>query len=166
MTDIRVHQDADNLRLTITGRFDAPVARVWQLWEDPRKLERWWGPPTYPATVVEHDLTPGGRVGYFMTGPEGDRHHGWWRVIAVAAPHRMEAEDGFADDDGNPNPDMPTTLFTVTIGEAPDGGTSMTIESTFPSREVMEQMAEMGMVEGMQEAMGQIDAILAEEAPA
>ena len=47
--------------MTITAEFDATVERSWQLWADPRQLERWWGPPTYPATVVEHDLVPGGR---------------------------------------------------------------------------------------------------------
>ena len=38
------------LTLTITAEFNAPVTRVWELWENPRLLERWWGPPTYPAT--------------------------------------------------------------------------------------------------------------------
>src|SRR5659263_474246 len=52
----------------------------------PDQLERWWGPPTYPATVVEHDLTPGGHVTYFMTGPEGERFHGWCRVLEVDPP--------------------------------------------------------------------------------
>lgn len=54
-----------------------------QLWADPRKLERWWGPPTYPATVVEHDLRAGGKVAYLMTSPEGEQHHGWWKVLEV-----------------------------------------------------------------------------------
>ncbi len=165
MTDTTVRQDAENLTLTISARFDAPIERVWKLWDDPRQLEQWWGPPTYPATVLDHDLTPGGRVNYLMTGPEGDQPRGWWRVIAVDAPHHLEVEDGFADDEGNPNPDMPTTMFRVTLSEQ-DGGTRMTIESKFPSLEVMQQMADMGMVEGMQQAIGQIDAILAEGASA
>ena len=71
MTVTDVRKDPDALTLTITSVFDAAVDRVWQLWADPRRLERWWGPPTYPATFVDHDLTPGGRVTYFMTGPEG-----------------------------------------------------------------------------------------------
>lgn len=37
-----------------------------------------------PATVVDHDLRPGGTVNYFMTGPEGDQPHGYWRVLAGA----------------------------------------------------------------------------------
>lgn len=165
MTETTVQQDVENLTLTISADFEAPVERVWALWEDPRKLERWWGPPTYPATVVDHDLRPGGTVSYYMTGPEGDRHHGWWRVLAVDAPHRLEVEDGFADEQGAPNLEMPTTTFVVTVRDV-DGMTRMTIASKFPSREAMEKMAEMGMVEGMQEAMGQIDAILAEDVTA
>ncbi|WP_268761531.1 SRPBCC domain-containing protein, partial [Frankia sp. AvcI1] len=131
------------------------------IWADPRQLERWWGPPTYPATVVEHDLAPGGSVTYFMTGPEGDRHYGWWRVRAVDVPHRLEFEDGFADDEGRPNLDMPTTIVRVRLTAEDESATVMTIESTFPSSEAMEQMVSMGMVEGMSEALGQIDALLA-----
>src|SRR5436853_623354 len=81
----------------------AAVERAWQLWADPRQLERWWGPPTYPATVVDHDLSPGGRVTYFMTGPEGDKAGGWWEVAAVDPPRRLEFTDGFADGNGEPN---------------------------------------------------------------
>ena len=102
MTVLAVNRDPVALTLTIVSEFDAPVARVWQVWADPRQLERWWGPPTYSATVVDHDLTPGGRVTYYMTGPNGQKYHGWWRVIAVDAPNSLEIEDGFADDSGRP----------------------------------------------------------------
>lgn len=161
MTVTNVHKDPVALTMTITAEFSAPIERTWQLWADPRLLERWWGPPTYPATVVHHDLTPGGRVRYLMTGPEGDQHHGWWRVIKVAAPRHLEFEDGFADEHGHPNADLPTTTTRVTL-EVIDTGTSMTILSRFPSLEQMEQLIAMGMEEGMKAAMGQMDALIAE----
>ena len=161
MTVMKVDKDAASRTMTMTAHFDAPVERVWQVWEDPRQLERWWGPPTYPATVVDHDLSPGGRVGYFMTGPEGDKHHGWWRIVAVDAPHRLEFEDGFADDAGNPSDQLPTTVVTVTLtGDDAGTGTSMVIHSAFPSVQAMEELLAMGMEEGMTLAMGQIDALL------
>lgn len=160
MTVTNLVKDPGNLTMTITSEFDAPVERVWEVWSDPRKLERWWGPPTHPATVVDHDLVPDGTVTYFMTAPEGDKYHGWWRVVAVDAPGRLEFEDGFADDSGEPNLDMPTTTTVVTLEQA-GSGTRMTIESTFPSTEAMEQMLEMGMEEGIQLALGQIDDVLA-----
>lgn len=164
MTVTSVHKDPDTMMMTITAHFDAPAERVWQLWANPRQLERWWGPPTYPATVVDHDLVPGGSVTYFMTGPEGDQARGWWRVRSVDPPHGLEFEDGFADDAGNPNPDMPTTIISVTLTGLVDGGTSMAIKTTFPSTEAMEQMVSMGMEEGVTSAVGQIDALLRAEA--
>jgi uncharacterized protein YndB with AHSA1/START domain len=163
VTVTSVHKDPEARTMTMAAQFDAPAARVWEVWSDPRQLERWWGPPTYPATVSHHDLTPGGSVSYLMTAPTGDKYHGWWRVLAVEAPHRLEFEDGFADDAGNPNPDMPTTTVRVTLEERPDGGTHMEIQSTFPTLEAMEQLVAMGMEEGMTAAVGQIDQILAPE---
>ncbi|MFG2347798.1 SRPBCC family protein [Streptomyces phaeochromogenes] len=162
MTVIDVQKNPEALALTITARFDALPARVWQVWEDPRQLERWWGPPTYPATVVDHDLSPGGAVTYFMTGPEGDKHYGWWRVLTVDSPNGLEFEDGFADDTGKPNPDMPTMTVRVRLTADGESATLMTVESTFPTSEAMEQLVSMGMADGMTAAMGQIDTLVAE----
>ena len=77
MTVTAVRKDLQARKVTVEAEFDASPERVWQLWADPRQLERWWGPPTYPATVDVHDLRPGGRVEYHMTGLEGDRHRGF-----------------------------------------------------------------------------------------
>jgi uncharacterized protein YndB with AHSA1/START domain len=162
MTVTDVHKDPTALTMTITARLDTTVERAWQLWADPRQLERWWGPPTYPATVVDHDLVPGGRVTYFMTGPEGDQHHGWWTVTTVDPPHKLELLDGFADADGTPNESMPTTTTVVTLTTHDEGGTRMTIEARFPTLDAMEQLISMGIEEGMAAAMSQIPAILAD----
>jgi uncharacterized protein YndB with AHSA1/START domain len=160
MTVKDVVKDPATLTLVVTSEFNASVDRVWQLWADPRKLERWWGPPTYPATVVDHDLVPGGTVTYFMTGPEGDKHQGWWRILAIDAPHSLELQDGFADDTGTPNPDLPTTTMRVVLSEE-GGGTEMVMTSTFPSLEAMDQLLAMGLDEGLLAAMAQMDEILA-----
>jgi uncharacterized protein YndB with AHSA1/START domain len=164
VTVTSIRKDPESLTMTITAELDAPVERAWQLWADPRQLERWWGPPTYPATVVDHDLTPGGRVTYFMTGPEGDKARGWWQVQAVEPPRRLELADGFADDDGVPNDDMPTTSMVMTLTERDGGGTVMVIESRFPSLEAMERLVSMGMDEGMASALAQVDEILVADA--
>ncbi len=161
MTVTNVHKDIAARTMTMTASFDAPIGRVWELWSNPRLLERWWGPPTYPATVVEHDLTPGGLVTYFMTGPDGDRPRGWWRVVTVDPPNSLEFVDGFADETGDPNPEMPTMTIGVTLTANPDGGTTMVTTTTFPTIEAMETLMAMGMEEGMMAAAGQIDALLA-----
>jgi uncharacterized protein YndB with AHSA1/START domain len=165
MTVTAVRKDPEHLTLTLDAAFDASASRVWQLWADPRQLERWWGPPTYPATVTSHDLRTGGRVEYHMTGPTGDQPRGYWEIVEVDPPSRLVFRDGFANADGTPNSDMPLGTVRVTITEA-DGQTTMSIESIFPDTAAMEQVLAMGMEQGLTEAVGQIDAILAEDAVA
>lgn len=161
MTVTSTNKAADALILGFVTEFDTPLEKVWQLWEDPRKLERWWGPPDWPATFVRHDFRPGGEASYYMTGPDGEKPAGWWTFTAIEAPHRLEFDDGFADEDGNRVEAMGSTHAVVTLEEI-DGHTRMAITSHFESREQFDQMAEMGMEEGMREALGQMDAILAE----
>jgi uncharacterized protein YndB with AHSA1/START domain len=164
MTVTAVRKDPQALTMTIDAEFDASPERVWQLWADPRQLERWWGPPTYPATFTSHDLAPGSHVEYHMTGPEGDQPHGYWEIVEATPPRSLVFQDGFANDDGSPNTDLPPTTARVTIEEIGDGRTRMSIQSLFPSTEAMEQVLAMGVEEGLKQAIGQIDAILAEDA--
>jgi uncharacterized protein YndB with AHSA1/START domain len=162
MTVTAVRKDPQALTMIVEAEFEASPQRIWQLWADPRQLERWWGPPTYPATFTKHDLTSGSRVEYHMTGPEGDQPKGFWDVVEVDPPHGLEFRDGFANDDGSPNTDLPSSTARVRIADIGDGRTRMSIETVFPSTEAMEQVLAMGMEEGLTQAVGQIDAILAE----
>jgi uncharacterized protein YndB with AHSA1/START domain len=164
MTVTAVRKDPQALIMTSESEFNASPERVWQLWADPRQLERWWGPPSYPATVTSHDLRTGGRVEYYMTGPTGDTPAGYWNVITADPPRTIVFRDGFANDDGTPNTEMPSTESRVTIEAIGNGRTRMSIQSVFPSAEAMEQLIAMGMETGLTEALGQIDAILAEDA--
>ena len=160
MTITAIDKDTETLTLSIRTDLDVPVARAWQLWSDPRQLERWWGPPTYPATFTDHDLSPGGRCNYFMTGPEGDQPHGWWRITAADPPHSLEFEDGFADENGNPSTDLPVMTMRLELHQRDGGGTAMTIVSRFASIEDMERIIEMGMAEGFEAAINQMEGIL------
>ena len=111
--------------------------------------------------MEKYDLTPGGDVTYVMTGPDGDQPRGWWRVTSVNPPKSLEFTDGFANEDGTPNADMPITRVHMQLTEH-GGGTRMELRSVFESREQMEQLVSMGVVEGLQQAVGQMDALLAD----
>lgn len=157
-----VRKDLDARTLGIDAEFEATPERVWRLWADPRQLERWWGPPMWPATFTAHSLTPGGRMEYHMTGPAGERSHGWWEVTSVEPPRRITFQDGFSNPDGTPNDALPVTEAVVTIEAIGGGRTRMSIDSTYQTREALEEVLAMGMEEGITAAVGQIDAILAE----
>jgi len=160
MTVTAVRKDPERLTLTVEAEFDASVERIWQLWADPRKLERWWGPPSYPATFTKHDLAPGGRVEYHMSGPAGERPRGYWHILEVEPPRRILLRDACGNADGTPNPE---NTIRVKIEEVASGRTRMSIETVFPSTAAMEQALANGTDEGLSQAVSQIEAILAEE---
>ncbi|UFU05909.1 SRPBCC family protein [Ruania halotolerans] len=155
-----VQKDIDSRTLTITADFAASVDRVWGIYADPRQLEKVWGPPTYPATFVDHSLTPGARVTYYMTSPEGEKHGGWWEIISVDEPHAFTFRDGFADADLNPVDSMPVSENVYRF-EATETGTRATFTSTYETAEGLQQVLEMGMEEGATLAINQIDDLLA-----
>jgi uncharacterized protein YndB with AHSA1/START domain len=164
MTVVSVEKDLERLSLTLVAEFDAAVERVWQLWADPRQLERWWGPPAHPATVEQHDLTLGGEVAYFMTGPDGETTRGWWRVTAVDPPRSLQFTDGFANADGTPNADTPTTAVQVRLTDH-DGGTRMELRFLFESPEHMENLERWGAFDVFPQSVAQMDALLSDNPP-
>jgi uncharacterized protein YndB with AHSA1/START domain len=152
-------RDVAALTLTVVAEFEATPDEVWSVWEDPRKLERWWGPPTYPATFTRHDFLIGGESRYFMTGPTGETPHGWWRIDALDKPTRLEFANGLAGDDGEPVPGVEPMAGCVTFEDI-GNNTRMTVLTRFIDIEQMQTMLGMGMEEGMNQAIGQIDALL------
>lgn len=162
MPIVEIHKDTAALTMTVVAQFRAPVARVWAAYADPRQLERFWGPPEWPATFARHDFTVGGRSEYVMNGPDGQSSRGFWEFVGIDAPRAFEVKDGFLGEDGKQAPDMPTMRMRFTF-EPYEGGTRMMTVTTFPSLQALEQMLEMGMEEGMKAAMAQIDGVLAEQ---
>ena len=160
MPVIDVTTDTDALSLTITAEFSAPVERVWQIYADPRQLEKIWGPPTFPATFVEHDFTPGGRATYYMTSPEGEKFGGWWEFVTIDPTSSFSFRDGFADTGLNPVDSMPVSVNTYTFSST-DNGTRAVYKSSYTSADELQKVLDMGVVEGASGAINQIDALLA-----
>ena len=131
-----VSHDLDARTLTIVADFASPPKRIWEVYADPRQLERIWGPPTYPATFVDHDLVPGGRMNYYMTSPEGEKYYGYWEVETVDEPNNFSFTEH-------------------------DGSTRATFVSTYATAEALQKVLDMGVVEGASSAINQIDDVVA-----
>jgi uncharacterized protein YndB with AHSA1/START domain len=110
---------------------------------------------------MRHDLRAGGRSDYAMTGPNGESSRGYWLVEEAHAPERFVVHDGFADADGHPNDDLPTTRMEVTF-EATAGGARFVAVSTFSSLDAIQAVLAMGVVEGFTSALAQMDDVLAD----
>jgi len=156
-----VTTDPEALTMTLIADFPVAVDRLWAAFADPRKLERFWGPPGYPATFGTYDLRPGGIAHYWMTSPEGERFHGRWDFEEIDEPHRIVARDAFADAQGEIDPTVPTGRMTLTFESTPSGSRLTTVSAS-PTAEALEQVIAMGQVEGMTQAFGQLDTVLAD----
>ena len=79
----------------------------------------------------------------------GCRHStfGYWQIMAVDEPSSFSFVDGFADLDFNPDPRPPVSRNAYTFAEH-DGGTRAACMSTFESVEALQQVFDMGVVEG------------------
>jgi uncharacterized protein YndB with AHSA1/START domain len=154
-----VNKDAEHLTMTVVAEFPHPVDRVWAAYADPRQIEKFWGPPTYPAVFTRHDMFAGGRSEYVMIGPDGDESRGYWEFIDVRPTTSFEVRDGFANPDGTDNADMPSMRMVFDFAPT-DSGTRVTTTTYFNSADELAQLLAMGMEEGMSLAMAQIDAVL------
>ena len=152
--------DAATLTITVTGDYPVAQKRLWEAFADPRQLERFWGPPAFPATFTHHDFRVGGRAEYFLALPEGKKWNGSWKFTAVNPIGSFEACDG---EDNAEDENMPAAMkFSF---ETTPTGSRVTVVTQFSSLEALEQTAP-GMEEGTRAAMPQLDALLAEESTA
>ena len=156
-----VTTDPEALTLTVVSDFPVPVERLWRAFAEPRQLERFWGPPGYPATFGTYDLRPGGLAHYWMTSPEGERYHARWAFVEIEEPHRIVVLDSFADAQGEIDPSVPTGRMTLTF-ESTTAGSRFTAVSASPTAEALEQVLAMGQAEGMEQAFNQLDTVLAD----
>jgi uncharacterized protein YndB with AHSA1/START domain len=166
VTDVR--KDFDALTMTLVAEFDAPVESIWEAWEDPRLLGRWWGPRKHTATFTDHTLTPGSLTSYYFTGPDGETSKGWWRIEEVDKPHRLSIRDADAEGLAAEGAPVPTTdevlqRMVVTLTDIGDGRTSMEVESHFSERPGMESYVEGGYEQGSREIIENLEEVLATE---
>ena len=151
-----VTKDPARLTLTVVGDFPVPQQRLWDAFADPRQLERFWGPPAWPATFTQHDLRVGGRSEYFLSGQDGEKWSGSWKFTAVSPISSFEALDG---EENAEDENMPSSMR-FTFDTTPTGS-RLTIVTWFSSVEAME-LTIPGMEEGLRAALPQLDAVLAE----
>ncbi|MFJ3319278.1 SRPBCC domain-containing protein [Curtobacterium sp. NPDC086286] len=161
MPTTSVHTDPEELTMTLVAEFPVPVERLWAAFADPRQLERFWGPPGFPATFTSFDLRPGGVAHYRMTSPENERFHALWQVSEVDEPRRIAFRDLFSDAEGTVDDSLPASE-TVLSFDTVDSGSRVTVLTSFASSADLDAMLEMGMLDGYEQAFGQLDTVLAD----
>jgi uncharacterized protein YndB with AHSA1/START domain len=154
-----VTTDPESLTMTLVAQFPVTVERLWEAFTQPAQLERFWGPPGWPARFTDHDFTVGGIASYHMTSPQGERAGGRWEFLAIDPPRSFEVVDAFIGDDGAVNTELPSMRMTFEFREA-EGGAELRNTTYFPTVDGLEQVVAMGAIEGATMAFNQLDRVL------
>ncbi|MBX3020102.1 MAG: SRPBCC domain-containing protein [Bdellovibrionales bacterium] len=83
---------------------NAPVDRVWVLWNEPESMKRWWGPKHYTAPDIANDLREGGIYLLAMQAPDGKVHRNVGRYTEIIEKKKLVSQMAFADEAGKAIP--------------------------------------------------------------
>lgn len=149
-------------QLIVTRSFNAPLQKVWDAWTTSELLEKWWGPKPYDAVTHSFEFKEGGVWQYSMRGPEGDEHKCANEYTKIEVGEYFTAADYFCDENWNRSSEMVGgNTWRVEFDEV-DGVTTVKTTTTFESSEDMKKYLEMGMEEGFNIGLDQLQALLAE----
>lgn len=168
MTKVKVFKNLESNTLTLEREFDGSNEKVWKAYADKEWFEAWWGPEGWETTTKEFNFVPGGRVLYGMKCVDpnqgdwyGKTEWGLMEIEKVDEPNSFTYKDKFANEDGTVREDMPQMSIKVDFVLTSGGKTNLVIQSTAESAEQIEQLVQMGMVEGFDSQMNKLDEMLA-----
>jgi uncharacterized protein YndB with AHSA1/START domain len=122
-------------QLVIHRIFNAPVKSVWDVWTDPNKVAKWWGPRGFTITTKSKELKVGGKWIYTMHGPDGTHYPNITTYFVVDHLKQLEYDHG-----ANENQ---KALFRVNVlfSEIKDK-THMHMTMTFESPHIAKEMSQ------------------------
>lgn len=155
--DARYEPNTDEeARSIVASRiYDAPRELVFDAWTDPKHISEWWGPYGFSTTTSAFDLRPGGEWRFVMHGPDGADYGNKVVFMEVVRPERLVYDHGGTD---GVNPVR--FRVTVTFEEVGDD-TRVTLRLVFPSAEMHAVVSERGAVEGAEQTLARLAAVLA-----
>ncbi len=152
VTTARVTTPTDR-EIRIERVFDAPRARVWQAFTDPKMVAQWWGRGN--KLVIERmEVERGGHWRYVEHSPDGP--HGFeGRYREVTPPQRLVQTFEW---DGMPGYVM---IETVNFEDLGDGRTRVVTTLLAHTTEERDGMLNSGMEQGMNQSYAALDRLLA-----
>lgn len=150
----------DKKTLVAERSFTAPLEKVWAAWTKSELLEKWWAPLPWQARTKSFEFKEGGKWHYCMEGPEGEKHWGMNTYLLIVPEASFTAVDSFCDEAGIVNEELPTSHWDIQFDEEGDV-TKVTVTNTYPNAEALETVTNMGMKEGFNQGLDQLEELLA-----
>jgi len=134
--------------------FNAPAAKLFEVWTKPEHVMKWYGVRSTTMTVCEMDVRVGGAWRWVSTMPNGMEIAFSGKFLALDPPHRLQKTEWFEAVPGA------ESVVTLTFEEH-DGQTTLTAHMRFQNKRQRDICLKSGMELGVKECFENIDAILA-----
>jgi uncharacterized protein YndB with AHSA1/START domain len=163
MSEVNVTKDLENKKLVVEFVANGSKDKVWQAYADKELFEKWWGPEGWETTTKEFSLIPGGKIHYGMKcvdASQGDwfgkTSWGVMDIVDVSPNDSFTYMDYFSDEEGVLNQEMPALKVTNEFIEK-NGQTKIVSTSFADSAEQIEELINMGMIEGFTSQLNKLD---------
>lgn len=151
--------DKSNNTISVKREFAGKRQLVWDCYTKSELLDRWFAPTPLTTKTKSMDFREGGHWHYAMIDPQGQEYWSRLDYLTIAPIDHYSALDGFADETGAVNPDMPRSTWTVTFTDASDHTFVQTIVS-YKSADDLDKVIAMGLKEGLAATLNRLDELL------
>ena len=158
-------------RMVVTRVFDARRELVWKAWTDPKYVKQWWGPKGCTAPVCKMDFRVGGKFLCCMRSPDGQEGWNGGEYHEIVPQEKIVSSMYFADSKGNKLDPAELGIEHEAIEGAHDVilfedlGNGQT-KLTFIGNEPMENAKNSGQLEGWNQILDKVAAVVAKLAQA
>jgi uncharacterized protein YndB with AHSA1/START domain len=152
----------DKKTLISTRTFTAPLEKVWAAWTDVTILEKWWAPAPWQARTKSFEFKEDGKWHYYMEGPDGEKHWCLNTYLIITPLASFTAIDSFCDEAGGIDPSLPSSLWEVQF-DTENEVTTILVTTTYKSEADLETIISMGMKEGFNQGLDQLETLLLAE---
>jgi uncharacterized protein YndB with AHSA1/START domain len=94
-----------------------------------------------------------------MVDPDGNEYWGYTEYVKINPIDSYNTLDGFSDESGKVNSDLPQATWVVTFSDKGDHTLVQTVV-TYGSADGLEQVLQMGMKEGLTSTLERLDELL------
>ncbi|MGM3277673.1 SRPBCC domain-containing protein [Ralstonia sp. 24A2] len=151
--------DKEKSSITVKKAFAAKRQLVWDCHTKPELLDRWFAPKPLTTKTKHMEFKAGGYWHYGMTTPDGQTFWSRLDYQSISPIDGYTALDGFSDETGVVNPDMPRARWDVTFTDAKET-TLVTTVVVYNSPEDVQKVIDMGLKEGMASTLERLDELL------
>ena len=89
LDDVQTGRTLGVREINLVREFDAPRELVFEMWEKPEHMMRWWGPRGFTLTKCEVDFRAGGKFSWVMRGLDKKDYPFEGEYVEVKPPERI-----------------------------------------------------------------------------